>query len=199
MENNMSIWKTLSAIDCSDHTEKKAGMTYLSWAWAWMIVKQHYPEASFIKWTFESDHGKLPYMLDPNGYAYVQVTVYIDEESATEVYPVLDHRNKGIQNPNSFDVNKAHQRCLVKALAYMGLGVTIYAGEDLPLSEIEDKKEQDNDEESRILQEFLGATSSDELDDCWRINSQRIGKLGQKAKDRLTDGFKKKKVQIRAA
>ena len=195
----MSIWKTLSAIDCSDHTEKKAGMTYLSWAWAWMIVKQHYPQASFTKWTFNNGQTMVPYMLDANGYAYVQVTVDIDEESATEIYPVLDHRNKGIQNPNSFDVNKAHQRCLVKALAYLGLGVTIYAGEDLPLSEIEDKKEQDNDQESRILQEFLGATSAEELDDRWRSNSAKIGKLNQKAKDRLTDGFKKKKVELRAA
>lgn len=199
MENNMSIWKTLSAIDCSEHTEKKAGMTYLSWAWAWMIVKQHYPQATFTKWTFNNGQTMVPYMLDYNGYAYVQVTVDIDDESATEIYPVLDHRNKGIQNPNSFDVNKAHQRCLVKALAYLGLGVTIYAGEDLPLSEIEDKKGKDNEEESRLLQIFLGATSIEELDNLWRNNSPTIKELSDKARNRIADGFKKKKIQLNAA
>lgn len=195
----MSIWKTLSAIDCSEHTEKKAGMTYLSWAWAWMIVKQHYPQATFTKWTFNNGQTMVPYMLDYNGYAYVQVTVDIDDESATEIYPVLDHRNKGIQNPNSFDVNKAHQRCLVKALAYLGLGVTIYAGEDLPLSEIEDKKGKDNEEESRLLQIFLGATSIEELDNLWRNNSPTIKELSDKARNRIADGFKKKKIQLNAA
>lgn len=199
MENNMSIWKTLSAIDCSDHTEKKAGMTYLSWAWAWMIVKQHYPQASFTKWTFNNGQTMVPYMLDNNGYAYVQVTVDIDDESATEIYPVLDHRNKGIQNPNSFDVNKAHQRCLVKALAYLGLGVTIYAGEDLPLAEIEDKKGKDNEEESRLLQVFFSATSIEELDNLWRNNSPTIKELSDKARSRIADGFKKKKIELNAA
>jgi len=199
MENNMSIWKTLSAIDCSDHTEKKAGMTYLSWAWAWMIVKQHYPQASFTKWTFNNGQTTVPYMLDTNGYAYVQVTVDIDDESATEIYPVLDNRNKGIQNPNSFDVNKAHQRCLVKALAYLGLGVTIYAGEDLPLSEIEDKKDKEHEEKLRILEVFSTAQCTTELDESWRLNAPKIKLFSTKTQSEITDGFKKKKLQLNAA
>tara|TARA_X000001388_G_scaffold8631_1_gene5322 strand:- start:8921 stop:9631 length:711 start_codon:yes stop_codon:yes gene_type:complete len=125
------IWKKLSAIDVNEHTEQKNGMTYLSWAWAWGIVKATYPNARFTKHQFEGPNGKRPYMIDEHGYAFVMVTVNIEGEEQTEVLPVLKG-NKPIQGPNSFEVNTALQRCLVKALAYFGLGHYIYAGEDLP-------------------------------------------------------------------
>tara|TARA_X000001388_G_scaffold63482_2_gene49453 strand:- start:3017 stop:3751 length:735 start_codon:yes stop_codon:yes gene_type:complete len=124
-----SIWETLSAIDCNEHTEKKNGMTYLSWAWAWGILKKHYPTATFTKHL--SDDG-IPVFLDSDSNGYVKVTVTIGDESMTEVFPVLDFRNKSIKNPDSFAVNTALQRCLTKALSYFGLGHYIYAGEDIP-------------------------------------------------------------------
>jgi ASC-1-like (ASCH) protein len=134
-----SIWETLSAIDCNEHTEKKNGMTYLSWAWAWGILKKHYPTATFTKHL--SDDG-IPVFLDSDSNGYVKVTVTIGDESMTEVFPVLDFRNKSIKNPDSFAVNTALQRCLTKALSYFGLGHYIYAGEDIPQDAESTSKEE---------------------------------------------------------
>jgi len=127
-----TVWETLSKINVNEHTEKKNGLTYLSWAWAWGVLKDHYPSARFDK---HIQPNGLPYIVDANGYAYVQVTITVEEESATELFPVLDHRNRAIQNPNAFDINTAMQRCLAKAISYLGLGHYIYAGEDLPQGE----------------------------------------------------------------
>jgi len=138
-----NVWNTLSAIDCSKHVEKKNGFTYLSWAWAWSILKQHYPTAQYTKHLFQVNGNNLPYMLDADGNAYVTVTIKIMPEnnaesitaleSATEVMPVLNHANRPIKNPNSFEVNASLQRCMVKAIAALGLGCYIYAGEDMPM------------------------------------------------------------------
>ena len=127
-----SVWETLSKIDVSKHTEEKNGLTYLSWAWAWGIVKQHYPLARFQKNLFDGTNTKMPYMIDPSGFAFVSVTVFIEDEEQTELLPVLDYANKPVANPNSFQVNTALQRCLAKCCAMHGLGHYIYAGEDLP-------------------------------------------------------------------
>ena len=138
-----NVWNTLSAIDCSKHVEKKNGFTYLSWAWAWSILKQHYPTAQYIKHLFQVNGNNLPYMMDADGNAYVTVTIKIMPEnnadsitaleSATEIMPVLNHANRPIKNPNSFEVNASLQRCMVKAIAALGLGCYIYAGEDMPM------------------------------------------------------------------
>jgi hypothetical protein len=123
------IWKTLSVIDCSEHVENKGGFSYLSWTWAWSTLKQHYPDAEFHKHCNEDGY---PCFTDDKGNAFVKVTVRIGEREMTELLYVMDNRNQSIQNPNSQQVNKALQRCLVKAIAYFGLGFYIYAGEDLP-------------------------------------------------------------------
>jgi disulfide oxidoreductase YuzD len=134
-----TVWETLCDTDVSEHAEEKDmgnfKLTYLSWAWAWHYLKTKYPTAKFKKHTFEiSSDGatySLPYMIDKTGYSYVMVTVTVEDEEVTEVFPVLNHSNKPIQKPNSYDVNTAHQRCLTKCLGYLGLGISIYAGEDL--------------------------------------------------------------------
>jgi len=77
---------------------------------------------------------KVPYMRTDTGY-YVEVEVTIDEVSRSQVHPVLDHRNKPVDKPNAFDINTSIQRCLAKAIALHGLGLHIYAGEDLPPTE----------------------------------------------------------------
>jgi len=131
----MSLFKKLQSIDCSKHTEKKGKFTYLSWTWAWATLKEHCPDATFHKHLFlhgDNNDAEVPYSLDSSGYAYVMVTVTVEGIDATEIMPVLNHSNKPIQNPNSFDVNTALQRTLVKAIAFHGLGLYIYAGEDLP-------------------------------------------------------------------
>jgi len=132
-----NIWQTLSCIDVNKHTEKKQGMTYLSWAWAWGVVKDSYPNASFEKHQFDGPNGKRPYMIDEHGFAFVMVTVRIEDDEQTEILPVLNG-NKAVQSPNSFQINTALQRCMVKCLAYFGLGHYIYAGEDLPPEDDDD-------------------------------------------------------------
>ena len=125
-------WTILSRVDLSDRIEKKQGMSYLSWSWAWGILRDHFPDAWFRK--HETSNG-IPYFIDMQGYAYVKVTVGLDlsgDYEITETFPVLDHRNKSIVGPSSFDVNNALQRCLTKCIAYHGLGHYIYAGEDVP-------------------------------------------------------------------
>lgn len=128
-------WAVLSRIDVSSKIEMKNGLSYLSWAWAWGMLRENYPGAWFRKHT--SSNG-YPYFIDVQGYAFVMVTVGLDRSGdyeVTEMLPVLDHRNKPIQGPNSFEVNNALQRCLAKAIAYHGLGHYIYAGEDLPMDQ----------------------------------------------------------------
>jgi hypothetical protein len=83
----------------------------------------------------QADDTYLPYMVDAQGYAYVQITVTLgkDEPATTEIMPVLNHANRPIQNPNSFEVNASLQRCMAKAISMAtGLGIHLYAGEDMP-------------------------------------------------------------------
>jgi len=122
------IWQTLSKIDCSAHVEKKNGLSYLSWAWAWGVLMEHYPDAQY---SFD------PPQIFPNGTQMVFCTVTIGECSRRMWLPVMDHRNKSIVDPDSFSVNTSMMRCLVKCLALYGLGHYIYAGEDLPAVEIQ--------------------------------------------------------------
>jgi hypothetical protein len=121
------IWQTLSKIDCTPHVEKKNGLSYLSWAWAWGVLMEHYPDAQY---SFD------PPQVFPNGTQMVFCTVQIGECSRRMWLPVMDHRNKSIVDPDSFSVNTSMMRCLVKCLALYGLGHYIYAGEDLPAVEI---------------------------------------------------------------
>ena len=133
MIEEQSLFERLASIDCRDHIEKKGKFSYLSWAWAWDTLKRECPVARFEKHVFGEGLEAKPYMVDSYaGYAYVMVTVYADTDFQTEVFPVLNHSNKPIQNPTSFDVNTALQRALVKAIAMLGLGLYIYAGEDVP-------------------------------------------------------------------
>lgn len=118
----------LLKLDVGAHTEKKQNLTYLSWAWAWTEALKADPTARFDVQIFE---GK-PYM-DVNGTGMVWVTVTMLGMSRTCMLPVMDHRNKPIMNPDAFQVNTAIMRCMTKALGLFGLGLYIYAGEDLPM------------------------------------------------------------------
>ena len=122
MPSKKTVWETLSAIDCDGHTEEKNGFTYLSWSWAWQTLKENYPQARFEK-------GPVQYLEDGTALISVRVFIGIDED-VTEVFPVINYSNKPIPNPNAFQINTAYQRCLVKVLAYMGLGMYIYHGDD---------------------------------------------------------------------
>ena len=132
----MNIWNTMSQIDTRNLVEKKNGFTYLSWSHALKLLKDNVPDAMVTKHIFKQpDDTFLPYMIDPQGFAYVQVTVTLgkDVAGATEIMPVLNHANRPVQKPNSFEVNASLQRCMAKAISCAtGLGIHLYAGEDTP-------------------------------------------------------------------
>jgi hypothetical protein len=119
--------ETLLKTNVNDHTEKKQNLTYLSWAWAWAEALKADAKAIYKVEMF----GDKCFM-DINGTAMVWVTVTIFDKPMTCQLPVMDHRNKAIPNPDAFQVNTAIMRCMTKALSLHGLGLYIYAGEDLP-------------------------------------------------------------------
>ena len=131
----MSIEQLLKT-NVNDHTEKKTNLTYLSWAWAWAEALKADPAATFTVQTFDECGANgakrtVPYM-GINGSAMVWVTVTMFGKPMTCQLPVMDHRNKAITDPDAFQVNTAIMRCMTKALGLHGLGLYIYAGEDLP-------------------------------------------------------------------
>lgn len=129
-KKSKSTFDVLFAVDVNEHAEKKNNLTYLSWAWAWAEVKKAFPDTTYTiyenadGWNYHTD-GRT---------AWVKTGVTIDGIEHIEYLPVMDYKNKSIplNALTSFDVNKAIQRSLTKACARHGLGLYIYAGEDLP-------------------------------------------------------------------
>lgn len=122
-----TTFSKLAALDCKEHTEKKGGFTYLSWPWAVRKLRETAPNATWEVRRFDG----LPYLSTDCGY-FVEVAVTVDGITLSQIHPVLDGRNQPIKAPNAFHINTSIQRCLVKAIALHGLGLYIYAGEDLP-------------------------------------------------------------------
>jgi hypothetical protein len=118
----------LLKLNVSEHTEKKNGLTYLSWAWAWSTVLKIDPLATWEAVEFNS----VPATFLPDGSAMVKTIVTIKGHAKSCWLPVMDNRNKAIKNPDAFAINTAIVRCLTKAISMHGLGLYIYAGEDLP-------------------------------------------------------------------
>lgn len=137
---NKPVFETLAAINCNEHTEKKNGLTYLSWAWAWHHVKKEFPEATYT--IYETPEGR-PYF-DEGRTAWVKTGVTINGLEHIEYLPIMDYNNRSIpvDRLTSFDMNKAIQRSLTKACARHGLGLYIYAGEDLPDALDDEAREQ---------------------------------------------------------
>lgn len=138
-----NYFNVLNTINVNEHTDKKGGLTYLSWAWAWAEVKKKFPEANYT--VYEDENGCI-YHTDGRT-AWVKTGVTINGIEHIEYLPVMDFKNKSIplENITSFEVNKAIQRSLTKACARHGLGLYIYAGEDLP--------EEDEEEKARLEEE----------------------------------------------
>ena len=140
-ENNKSVFETLNKINVSDKTEKKNGLTYLSWAWAWGEVKKNYPDANYT--VYETPNGRIYW--DDGKTAWVKTGVTINGLEHIEYLPVMDGASKRslpLEQITSWDVNKAIQRSLTKAAARHGLGLYIYAGEDLPEGSKEEKPQK---------------------------------------------------------
>ena len=152
MEN---LFEKLNKINVSDKTEDKNGLTYLSWTWAWSKIKSECPDATYEIKKFENN---LPYVYDENTGYMVFTTMTIDNQTYEMWLPVMDGNNKAMLNHSytykvkeykdgkwsggyteksvepatMFDINKTIMRCLVKNISMFGLGLYIYAGEDLP-------------------------------------------------------------------
>jgi hypothetical protein len=135
MENTKSVFETLFEINVNENAEKKGKFTYISWAYAWAEVKKRYPKASYE--VFENIQG-WNYFTDGRT-CWVKTSVMIDGQKCVDYLPIMNSQNRSIplENITSFEVNKAIQRSLTKAIARHGLGLYIYAGEDLPEIEIE--------------------------------------------------------------
>ena len=118
----MSNFKELSKINVNQHTEKKNGLTYLSWAWAVSQLLENDPTAT---WSYGE-----PAKFGDTVMVFCSVTAF--GKTMTSQLPVIDFRNKAIANPDAMAVNTAMQRCLAKAIALHGIGLYIYAGEDIP-------------------------------------------------------------------
>lgn len=129
-ESKKNYFEELYGIDVNEKTEKKGNLTYLSWAWAWAEIKKKHPDANYT--IYENEDG-WNYHTDGKT-AWVKTGVTVAGVEHIEYLPVMDFKNKSIplSAVTSFDVNKTIQRALTKACARHGLGLYIYAGEDLP-------------------------------------------------------------------
>ena len=134
-----NYFNDLYAINVNGHTEKKNNLNYLSWAWAWGEIKKRHPDATYT--VYENADG-WNYHTDGRT-CWVKTGVTVNGIEHIEYLPVMDYKNKSIsiENVTSFDVNKAIQRSLTKACARHGLGLYIYAGEDLPEEEAAEKQD----------------------------------------------------------
>ena len=150
-----NYFKTLNDINVNDKTEKKNGLTYLSWAWAWGEVKKIFPDATYT--VYENDSGWC-YHTDGKT-CWVKTGVTVNGIEHIEYLPVMDFKNKSIplESVTSFDVNKAIQRSLTKAVARHGLGLYIYAGEDLPEADKPEEKPRET-----IICEVCGKPITDQ-------------------------------------
>ena len=201
------VWDTLSAVDVSDHTQEKGGLTYLSWAWAWGVLMEHYPDAEF-----EFSEEKF----FPDGSCQVECEVSIRGASRSIWLAVMDYRNNAIENPNARNISDTRMRCLVKCLAIWGLGHYIYAGEDVP-SKADASKDKEEEtvktngkaEAIEVAERELGAKevpgwkrivearNYEELTQVYRENSEEWKKFGDQIFGEIVRECTKRKQEFK--
>lgn len=217
------VFDTLFAVNVNDHTEKKktgnVELTYLSWAYAWAEVKKRYQNASY---EIEKFNG-LPYVYDPLTGYMVYTTVTIEGVTHEMWLPVMDGANKAMKSEpyeyttgygqyqktkvceaaTMFDINKTIMRCLVKNLAMFGLGLYIYAGEDLPEGEQEEPKEEKPKKVDRLAKWSSPKISDDEAQNLEReliranvnidalLKQKKVKKLSELTPEQMIDIYGK--------
>lgn len=161
---------SLNEVNVNGHTEKKNGLTYLSWAWAWAEVKKRFPGAFYT--IYENADG-LFYHTD-GSTCWVKTGVTICGLEHIEYLPVMDYRNASIPRAKvtSFDVNKAIQRSLTKACARHGLGLYIYAGEDLPETEEEAKAKAQTAAKAQAQPQKPGARLDEIVNEVYKCKTK---------------------------
>lgn len=166
-------WDLLSAINVNDKTETKGtgkyALTYLSWAWAWGVLMEYFPES-----IYEIHQDKIL----PDDSVMVSVTLTIkdgDEQFSRFMWlPVMDCLNRSIKNPTATDINKATMRCLAKSIAMCGLGHYIYAGEDLP-AEDESQKTKSQEHSQKSTQQNANSTQDKSILDKLKDGLKECG------------------------
>lgn len=212
------VWKTLSKINVNEHTETKMNLTYLSWAWAWKILKDHYPDAKYGFTSHNYTDGLLDYMQYPDGSGAVSCTIYIGKHVKESMWlPIMDNRNNAIKHPNARQISDAKMRCLVKCISMLGLGLYIYAGEDLPedsdpepvkeapkkkaaRKKLEQDKHEEEDKVTMTLTEFVKeADSVESLHTFFKDNRNVIDKIevsNPKEHAKIMAAFSKRKKEL---
>ena len=196
MDEQKNVFAVLNAVNVNEHTEKKNGLTYLSWAWAWQEVKKRFPDAQYT--IYEREDG-VNYWTDGRT-CWVKTGVTIRGLEHIEELPVMDYRNAAISldKVTSTDVNKAIQRSLTKACARHGLGLYIYAGEDLPDGEKPEPQERPSTQDAaerlaarqlcqQAVKGWCQRNNGDEKA-CWQQIADAIGKA---SKDFTTDDWRR--------
>lgn len=179
-----TMFEKLYNINVNEHTEEKNGLTYLTWSYAWAEFKKIYPNATYEIKKFGENN--LPYVFDENTGYMVFTSVTVDDLTYEMWLPVMDGANKSMKNQaytysvkeynygkwtgtyidktvepaTMFDINKTIMRCLVKNLAMFGLGLYIYAGEDLP----EEQKEAENKITQKQAKDLIELIKQAEVD-----------------------------------
>jgi len=207
MAQKKSVFETLSAINVNDKVEKKSNLTYLSWAWAWDIVKKQYPDASYE--VLRDPQTDKPWFFDPTLGYMTMTKVTIEGETLEMWLPVMDGANnammdapytfstrygeKQVNKATMFDINKTIMRCLTKNLAMFGLGHYIYAGEDLPETKPEPvslKTLKVNDENYKKIVAYIKENKDKTIDDILSM-AERKYKVTASVKKGLTAEIEK--------
>jgi hypothetical protein len=210
-----NIEHTLLKLNVNEHTEKKQNLTYLSWAWAWAQALKADPAATYWVNTWVVDEKPVLYM-NVNGTAMVSVSVALGDRTRTCLLPVMDHRNKPISDPDAFQVNTAIMRCMTKCLALFGLGLYIYAGEDLPEDEEVVEKKVEKKEAKPVVPEETdesimlfanGVMHHIDLQDTesalrsyWKSNAQSLDKLKARFPEihaEVLEAFKQRNLKLK--
>lgn len=192
-EQKKSVFETLNAIDCSEHIEKKKNgqteLSYLSWPWAWAEVQKLYPDADYDVY---KDEQQRPYIEDPDYGLMCYTKVTIEGKTREMWLPVMNGANKAMRRQSykytvynsykkcdeektvdaatMFDINKTIMRCLVKNLAMFGLGLYIYAGEDLPEDVVKEKEQAAANALQNAIAEVNAAASREEMSKVWNAH-----------------------------
>lgn len=200
MTTKTSIFENLSKINVAGHVEKKMGLSYLSWAWCWSTLKSIYPDTPVPKPTmyqemiitkdgYQLTDRQVPYLTTPKG-TMVEVTVTIRGVDYVQSLYVMDNRNRTVINPDMSQINKTIQRCTVKAIAMAGLGLNLYAGEDLPMGDINESDQKQAAEQKVKKQEqanFQKAKKKyvDYMEQLQEITKQSADVINDQAKQRV--------------
>ena len=197
----MNVFENLNKINVNDKTEikdnGKAKLTYLSWAWAWAEVKKAYPNAQYEIKKFENN---LPYVFDEKTGYMVFTSVTIEDITHEMWLPVMDGNNKAmkaepyeyttkygtktVEAATMFDVNKTIMRCLTKNLGMFGLGLYIYAGEDLPEVEQLEKPKQEQTKEEEAKSVYITLAQKNQL--RAKLGGAEFAQLMNKSGNKLT-------------